>query len=236
MNSERDDLREMWLEESAGAVRPPEAPPPGATTGRSETVRLRSRARLDGWLKTSLLLVLGAALPLFAGRMNAAAWGAIGCSLLGVILGIVQLAWSSKWRAPGPPCPLAQGLAADLETWRRRRPFLALLLGATPALAFQIYLLAYLALNPASSGRLANLLLLAAGGPLLWLLASWRQWARLEAWLLQLQHALGSFDEETAARLERASRRTRLRTAIIVGLVLALLFAGAALFYLTQRT
>jgi hypothetical protein len=234
MNSEQDDLRELWLQENAGAARPPEAPLPDATAGMSETARLRRRVRLDGWMKLAVLLVLGASLPFLAGRMNAAAWAAVGFSLLGVVLGAVQLAWSSGWNGQDAPLPLAQGLANDLDSWRRRRPALALLLGATPALAFQIYVLAYLALNPARAGRLANLLLLAAGGPLLWLLASWRQWARLEAWLLQIQRALGVFDEEEAARCERARKRAGRRTAIIAAIFLLLLLAGVLLYWLNR--
>lgn len=235
MSDERDDLREMWLEESAGSVPPPDAPPRGAAEGRSETARLRRRVRFDGWLKLSALPFLGAALTMFAGRMNVAAWGAAGFSLLGLVLGIGQLAWSAGWSRPDAPLPLAQALKTDMETWRRRGPALALLLGATPALAFQVYILAYLALNPASFSRFANQAMLVAGGPLLWLLAYWQQWARLEAWLLQLQRALGAFDDEAAKRLQLASRRSTARTVIIVGLVLVLLIAGAALFYLAQR-
>ena len=232
MSDERDKLREMWLEESAGAVRPPDAPPRGAAEGRSETARLRRRVRFDGWLKLGALPFLGAALTMFAGRMNIAAWGAAGFALLCAILGIIQLAWCAGWSRQDAPLPLAQALATDVETWRRRRPALALLLGATPALAFQVYILAYLALNPASFSRLANQAMLVAGGPLLWLLASWRQWARLEAWLLQLQRALGAFDDEAEKRLQLASKRSAARTAIVIGLVLILLFAGAVLFYL----
>lgn len=232
MNGEHDELREMWLKESAGSVRPGEAPPPGPVAGRSETVRLRRRVRFDGWVKLCALPFIGAAMTVFAGSMNAASLGAAGFALLCAVLGIIQIAWSSSWERQGAPLPLAQALAADMETWRRRRPALALLLGATPALAFQVYIMAYLALNPASFGRLANQALLVAGGPLLWLLASWRQWARLEAWLLQLQQALGTFDDEAAKRLKLASQRSAARTAIIAGLVLVLLIAGAVLFYL----
>jgi hypothetical protein len=232
MSVERDDLRELWLAESAGPVRPPEAPVPGAKAGRSETARLKSRVRLDGWLKLCALPFLGAAMTVFAGMMNIAAWGAVGFALLCAALGIIQLAWCAGWERHDAPLPLAQALAADVETWRRRRPALALLLGATPALAFQVYVLAYLALNPAGFSRIANQAMLVAGGPLLWLLASWRQWARLEAWLLQLQRALGAFDEETAQRLQRASKRSAARTAIVVGLVLVLLIAGTVMFYL----
>lgn len=231
MNGEHDELREMWLKESAGSVPPSEAPPPAAA-GRSETARLRRRVRLDGWLKLCALPFIGAVLTVFAGRMNAASMGATGFALLCAVLGIIQLAWSAGWERQGAPLPLTQALAVDMEIWRRRRPALALLLGATPALAFQVYILAYLALNPASFGRLANQALLIAGGPLLWLLVSWRQWARLEAWLLQLQRALGAFDDEAAKRLELASRRSAARTAIIAGLLFALLFAGTVMFYL----
>ena len=234
MNGEHDELREMWLQESSGSVRPPDAPPQEAADGRSETARLGRRMRCDGWLKLGALPFLGAALTVFAGRMNAAAWGAAGFSLLCAILGVIQLAWCAGWSRQDAPLPLVQALATDLEIWRRRRPALALRLGATPALAFQVYILAYLALNPASFSRLANQAMFVAGGPLLWLLASWRQWARLEAWLLQLQQALGAFDEETAQRLRLASKRSAARTAIVVGLMLALLIAGAALFYLAQ--
>jgi len=109
-----------------------------------------------------------------------------------------------------------------------------MLLGATPALAWQIYQLAYLAMNPAYSGRLANLLFLTAGGPLLWLLASWRQWARLEAWLLQIEQALAAFDEEAAANYELARKRTARRTAVIVSLLLLLFLAGVVLFFLAS--
>lgn len=234
MNSERDQLREMWREESGGASPAAAVPAAVRALGMSHAGRLRRRVRSDGWIKLCALLFLGAAFPLLAGRMNAAAWGAIGFALLGCALGAVQLAWIANWRPQDAPLPLAQALADDLETWRRRRPALALLLGATPALAFQIYILAYLALNPAGTARTANLVFLIAGGPLLWLLASWRQWARLDAWLLQVQGALGAFDEEAAKRLELASRRSALRTKIIVGLLLVLLLAGAAVFVVTH--
>jgi hypothetical protein len=236
MNGENDHIRDMWLKESAGSVRPPEASPPGAAAARSETARLRHRVRFDGWLKLCSLPFIGGALTVFAGRMSAASWGAIGVALLCAILGIVQLAWSAGWERPDAPLPLAQALIADMETWRRRRPALALLLGATPALAFQVYVLAYLALHPASFARLANQAMLVAGGPLLWLLASWRQWARLDAWLLQLQQALGAFDDETAKRLKLACKCSAARTAIIAGLMLVLLIAGAVLFFLAKRT
>lgn len=236
MNSERDELRELWLRESAGSVHSPQAPPAQEASGKSQAARLKRRVRLDGWLKLPLLPVLGAALPLFAGRMNAAAWGAAGFSLLGVVLGMIQIAWSSGWRQQDAPLPLAHALAADMETWRRRRPLLALLMGATPALFFQVYILGYLASHPASLSRPVNWIMLIAGGPLLWALSSWMVWARLEAWLLQLQRALGAFDEEAARRLELAKRRTTARTAIVVGLVLSLFLAGAVLFFLSQRT
>ncbi len=234
MNSEQDDLRELWLQENAGAVSPTKAPLPDAAAGRSETARLRRRVRLDGWMKLLVLLVLGAALPLLAGRMNAAAWAAVGFSLLGAVLGAAQLAWSSGWSGQNTPLPLAQGLASDLDSWRRRRPALALLLGATPALAFQIYVLAYLALNPGSSGKLVNLIFLVAGGPLLWLLASWRQWARLDAWLLQIESALAAFDEQAAARCKRARKRAGRRTTLIAALFLLLLLAGVVLYWLSR--
>jgi hypothetical protein len=111
---------------------------------------------------------------------------------------------------------------------------LAVLLGATPAMAWQIYQLAYLATNPGSSARLANLIFLTAGGPLLWLLASWRQWARLDAWLLQIGQALAAFDDDAAANYALARKQAARRTAIIITLLLLLLLAGIVLFRLAR--
>ena len=235
MNPQRDELQELWRKESAGPVPDTKsALPKGETAGRAETSRLRRSVRRDGWLKIGALIFLGAALPLFAGRFSAAAWGVLGFSLLTVVLGVFQVAWSGSWRQESAALPLAASLAADLELWRRRRPALAVLLGATPALAWQVYQLAYLALNPEGSGRLLNLLFLVAGGPLLWLLATWRQWARLEAWLLQIQGALAAFDENTAANYLLVRRRAGRRTALIAALLMVLLLAGTLLFWLAK--
>lgn len=236
MNGEHDELREMWLEESGGILPIPGPPAADKTPGESQVERFRRQVRRDARLKLSVLIFLGAAFTIFRGRMNAAIWVAVGFTLFSCVLSIVQFAWSAVWSMPSAPLPLAQALATDVKTWRRRRPALAMLLGATPALIFQIYILGYLAAHPASTSRLANLILLIAGGPILWALSSWLVWARLEAWTLKLQRALGAFDEEAAKRLEQASKRSAARTVIIVGFVLVLLIAGAALFYLAQRT
>jgi hypothetical protein len=237
MSTQQDDLQELWQKEKAEAEEVPGqacVPPTDLARGKAEAERLRRRIRFDGWLKIGALLFLGAALPLFAGRLSAAAWGVLGFSLLAVALGIFQVAWSASWREGSAALPLSTSLTADLELWRRRRPALAVLLGATPALAWQVYQLAYLAMNPGSSGRLLNLLFLAAGGPLLWLLASWRQWARLEAWLLQIEQALSAFNEETAASYALARRRSGRRAALIAALLLALLLAGTMLYWLSK--
>jgi len=236
MNPQRDNLQELWQAEKrdtknvsnvAGSLLP------DIPQGRAEADRLRRSVRRDGWLKIGALLFLLAAFPLFAGRFGAGVIGVLAFSLLAVALGIVQVAWSGSWREKNSALPLANALAADLELWRRRRLGLALLLGATPALAWQIYQLAYLAMNPGSSDRLANLLFLTAGGPLLWLLASWRQWARLEAWLLQIGQALAAFDEETAANYLLARKRASRRTALILALMLLLLVAGVVFYWLS---
>ncbi len=208
--------------------------PTAPAQGKAEAERLRRRIRFDGWLKVGALIFLGAAFPLFTGRFSAAAWGVLGFSLLAVVLGFLQVAWSASWPRESAALPLCQSLAADLELWRRRRPALAMLLGATPALAWQIYQLAYLTMNPEFAGRLVNLLFLTAGGPLLWLLASWRQWARLEAWLLQIEGALLAFDETLAADYALARRRATRRTALIASLLLVLLIAGALLYWMAK--
>lgn len=235
MTTQKDELQKLWQAESApGRDDPGRANIlpviPGA--GKAETERLRRHIRCDGWLKVGAILFLGAALPLFAGRSGPGFYGVLVFSLLAVALGIVQIVWSGSWREKNAARPLAQALAAELELWRRRRLLLAALLGATPALAWQVYQLAYLAMNPARSGRLVNILFLTAGGPLLWLLASWRQWARFETWLLQIEGALATFDEETAMRFELARKRSSRRTMVIVALLMLLLMAGVVLFWL----
>ncbi len=235
MTMQKDDLQELWQAESAaGGDDPGRAvvPPVNPAAARAEADRLRRRVRRDGWLKIGALLFLGAALPMFADHAGPGFYGVLVFSLLAVALGIVQLVWSNSWSETNSALPLAQALAAELDLWRRRRPLLAVLLGATPALVWQVYQLAYLAVNPGSPARLVNLLFLTAGGPLLWLLASWRQWARLEVWLLQIGGALAAFDEEAAAQYELARKRSAKRTMIIVALLLFLLIAGVALFWL----
>ncbi len=237
MSTQQDELKELWRKEKAEVGETPGqvgVPPTDPARGKAEAERLRRRIRFDGWLKIGGLLFLGAAVPLFAGRFDAAAWGVLGFSLLAVALGIFQVVWSGSWRNENAALPLSRTLAADLELWRRRRPALAVLLGATPALAWQVYQLAYLAMNPGYAGRLPNLLFLTAGGPLLWLLASWRQWARLEAWLLQIGQALSAFDEETAANYALARRRAGRRTALIAALLVLLLLAGTLLYWLAR--
>lgn len=236
MNQQRDELQDIWKTASASADVPDikEIPKSAIRKGFAEADRLQRSVRRDGWLKIGALLFLGAAFPMFADRLSTAVWGVLGFSLLAVALGIAQVIWSGSWREKNSALPLAQGLAADLELWRRRRPGLAVLLGATPALAWQIYQLAYLAMNPAFPRKLANLLFLTAGGPLLWLLASWRQWARLEAWLLQIGQALATFDEEAAANHELARKRAGRRTAVIITLLLFLLLAGVVFFWLAR--
>ena len=237
MNPQLDELQELWRTESADAGDASVTSgslPRGEAAGRAQGDRLRRRIRLDGWLKISAVIFLGAALPLFAGRFSTAAWGVFAFALLAIALGVFQVAWSGRWRIEKDAHTLSASLAADLELWRRRRPALAILLGATPALAWQVYQLAYLAMNPGSSGRLLNLLFLVAGGPLLWLLASWRQWARLDAWLLQIEGALAAFDERAAARCEQARRRAGRRTALIAALFLLLLLAGVLLFWMAR--
>lgn len=236
MNSEHDELREMWLEESGSILPGPVVPSAGKSQGRSQVERLRRLLSRDARMKLGAPIFLGAAFVLLTGRMNVAIWSAIGFTLLSFILGVIQLIWSSGWNAQEAPLPLAQALAADMETWRRRRPLLALLLGSTPALFFQVYILGYLASHSASLSRPVNLIMLIAGGPFLWALSSWMVWARLEAWMLQLQRALGAFDEEAAKRLQRARRRTTARTAIVAGFLLALFFAGVVIIFLVQRT
>jgi len=237
MNMQKDELQELWSGNNAAAANGfgrGDSLPRDFSKGRSEVERLRRSVRRDGWLKIGALIFLGAALPLFAGRITATTWGVFGFSLLTVFLGVVQLAWSAGWREKDAALPLAQGLAADLDLWRRRRLKLSVLLGATPALAWQLYQLAYLAMNPGSSARLANLMFLTAGGPLLWLLASWRQWARLDAWLLQIGQALAAFDDNAAANYAHARKQAARRTAIIVTLLLLLLLAGIVLFRLAR--
>ena len=237
MSAQHDELRELWRKENAEAGEAPGQAgvmPGDPARGRAEAERLRRRIRYDGWLKIGALIFLGAAFPLFAGRSGIGVYGALGFSLLAVALGILQVAWSASWRHENSALPLSQSLAADLELWRRRRPALAMLLGATPALAWQVYQLAYLAMNPGRSGRLVNLLFLTVGGPLLWLLASWRHWARLEAWLLQIEGALAAFDETLAADCALARRRAARRTAVIVSLLLLLLIAGAWLYWMAK--
>ncbi|MCX6556783.1 MAG: hypothetical protein NTW95_05040 [Candidatus Aminicenantes bacterium] len=237
MNTQQDDLQELWQKEKAdsGAVPGKAGPlPVNPASGKAEADRLHRHVRRDGWLKIGALLFILAAIPQFAGRFSVGVIGVLAFSLLAVALGIVQVAWCSSWRQENSALPLADALAADLELWRRRRLGLALLLGAIPALAWQIYQLAYLAMNPGSSGRLANLIFLTAGGPLLWLLASWRQWARLEAWLLQIGRALAAFDEEAAANYLLARKRAGRRTALIVALLLILLLAGIVLFWVAK--
>jgi hypothetical protein len=235
MNPQRDELQELWRTENAAAgdaAAASGALPRGEASGRAQEDRLRRRIRLDGRLKISAVIFLGAALPLFAGRFSAAAWGVFAFALLAIALGVFQLAWSNRWRMGKEARPLSLSLAADLELWRRRRLALAILLGATPALAWQVYQLAYLAMNPGRSARLLNLLFLVAGGPVLWMLASWRQWARLGAWLLQIEGALAEFDEQVAARCEQARRQAGRRTALIAALFLLLLLAGILLFWM----
>jgi hypothetical protein len=251
MNMQKDELQELWNGNNAAAGNVPgqtDALSRGSTNypdtkwtdliclskGRSEVDRLRRSVRRDGWLKIAALIFLGAALPLFIGRLDAAIWGIFGFSLLAVALGIAQVAWSGGWREKNSALPLARALAADLEIWRRRRFGLAVLLGATPALAWQIYQLAYLAMNPGSSARLTNLLFMTAGGPLLWLLASWRQWARLETWLLQIGQALAAFDEAAAAKYAMARKRAARRAAVIAALLLLLLLAGIVLLRMAR--
>jgi hypothetical protein len=237
MNNQPDELQKLWQAESPAHGNIPAAtavPKRGEISGKAEVHRLRRSVRRDGWLKTGALVFLGAALPMFAGRLDAAAWGVIGFSLLAAALGAIQVVWANSWREGNAALPLSRGLAVDLELWRRRRLALAALLGATPALAWQVYQLAYLAMNPGSSARLANLLFLTAGGPLLWLLASWRQWARLEAWLLQISQALAAFDDEAAADYELARQRAARRTAIIAALLLILLLGGIVLFLMAR--
>ena len=237
MNPQRDELQELWRAERAAAGDASGAggsPPGGEAPGRAQADLLRRSIRLDGWLKIGAIVFLAAAIPLFAGRLNAAVWGVFAFAFLAAALGIFQLAWIRSWRRDAPPLPLARSLAVELDLWRRRRPLLALLLGATPALAWQVYQLAYLALNPGSSGKPVNLVFLVAGGPLLWLLASWRQWARLDAWLLQIESALAAFDEQAAARCARARKRAGRRTALIAALFLLLLLAGVLLYWLSR--
>jgi hypothetical protein len=237
MNTQNDDLQELWRKEKAepGAV-PVKAGalPVDPASGKAEADRLRRRVCRDGWLKIGALLFLLAAIPRFAGRFGVGAIGVIAFSLLAVALGIVQIAWSRSWHEKNSALPLADALAVDLDLWRRRRLGLAFLLGATPALAWQVYQLAYLAMNPGSSGRLANLVFLTVGGPVLWLLASWRQWARLEAWLLQIGQALAAFDEEAAAAYLLARKKAGQRTALIAALLLILLVAGSVFFWLAR--
>jgi len=235
MNPQRDELQELWQKKNTeDNSRTTDASLPRVAAGKAEADRLRRHVRCDGWLKIGALLFLLAAIPRFAGRFGVGVIGVLAFSLLAVALGIVQVAWSRSWREKNSALPLADALAADLELWRRRRLGLAFLLGATPALAWQIYQLAYLAMNPGSSGRLANLIFLTAGGPLLWLLASWRQWARLEAWLLQIGQALVAFDEKAAADYLLAGKRASRRTLLIVALLLLLLFAGMVFYWLAK--
>jgi hypothetical protein len=236
MNQQRNELQDIWKTTSSSANIPDtkEIPKLDIRSGFAEEDRLRRSVRRDGWLKTGTLLFLGAAFSLFSGRFTIAVWGVLGFSLLAIVMGIVQIVWSGNWREGNCARPLSQSLAAELELWRRRRLVLAMLLGATPALAWQIYQLAYLVMNPGSVARLANLIFLTAGGPLLWLLASWRQWARLEAWLLQIGQALAAFDNEAAANYALARKRAARRTVIIVTLLLLLLLAGVVLFRLAR--
>jgi len=235
MNGQQDPLQELWKKENAGANNDPlPALPSARIRGQAEAERLRRSVANDGWLKLIAVIVIPAAWITFADRLSFPVWGVLGFLLLSIVLGAFQIAWSGKWRDESKAGPLAEALSGDLQIWRRRRPWLALLLGATPALAWQVYQLAYLAMNPGSVAHLANILFLVAGGPLLWLLTSWRQWARLEAWLLQIEQALGAFDEDAAENYARARRRANQRTVIIVVLLLLLLLTGAISFWLTQ--
>lgn len=145
-------------------------------------------------------------------------------------MGILQLAWSRSWKEPDATQAIRLNLSATLEIWRKRRPVLSLLLGATPALYWQVYQLAYLAMNPGSTERLMNLLFLTIGGPLLWVLATWLQWARIEVWILHIERALHTFDEEATGRFIHARRRAGRRLGIIATLLLLLLLAGIILF------
>jgi len=233
MNPQPDELQELWRQRNESDSTPSPrstALPRRSPSGGSAAARMRRRIRRDGWLKFAILPVLVLALPLMTNRQGPAFWGTLALSLLAVLLGIFQVVWSSTWSEAEAGQPLYKGLTNTLELWRRRRPALVVLLGATPALAWQVYQLAYLAMNPASAEKLVNLLFLTAGGPILWVLAAWRQWARLEVWLLQIEQALGAFDEETALKCRIARKRSGRRLALIAALLLCLLIAGIVLF------
>lgn len=243
MNPERDELQKLWQEENSGAgnMSIPDGPAEAilrksSAEGDSPAARMRRRVRLDGWIKIGAILFILAALPVMAGRFSSPLWGVLGFSLLGVLLGAAQLSWSGGWRQANAAVPLAESLTADLEVWRRRRPALTLLLGATPALAWQVYQLVYLAMMPSRPGPigLQNLLFLTAGGPLIWLLSSWRQRARLDVWLLQIEQALGAFDEEKAQVFFIAQQRAARRANILMVIFLMLLLSGVMLYWLTR--
>lgn len=240
MSPERDELQDLWRRAERAAEPVPStetlaAPPPrtGPLSGRAMAARLRRRVRRDGWIKLAAIPFLLAAISRFAHRLTPAAAGVLGFSLLAVLLGVAQIAWSGRWREADAASPLREALVAGLAAWRRRRTPLALLLGATPALAWQVYQLAYLAMSAHRPGPpdLVNLLFLIAGGPVIWLASAWMHRARLDAWLLQLEQTLQNFDEESAAACRTARRRADRRLLLLAAFFLLLLLGGTLLFW-----
>jgi len=194
--------------------------------------RFRRRLIWDTLYKLIIVLAFPVAWMLMDRPEQTLVFFLVGLFFLCVILGIWQWVWVRSW----PDNVLGQNLNSqlkqDLNRWDRRIVPLSFLLGATPALVWQLQQLIYYAFT---KGRLEPSGLRAwffalAGGPVLWIIASWVSYARIKVWLLQIEQALSIFsDQEYGERLALARSKRNSRVLIMAMILVLLLVMGLLL-------
>jgi len=229
MASFDQELREVWDLAKPERIEPHLGEQPLPRVSQLPGERLQRRIFWDAIVKLLVPLALLAAGPQLVGRGSAFLlfWGLLLAGTLA--LGLWQLSWVRSWARASRGDALLNCLQGNVRLWERRRWPLALLLGATPALVWQIHQCLYYLLEKGGfhiSGIVAGLMLF-LGGAVLWLFSTWVFLARVDRWLLQMRLALRTFDDsEDIQNIEAARSLARWRTWALLLALLVLLVAG----------
>jgi len=173
MNDNDEDIRALWRDEGRAAL--PESPRDLPRASRLPGERLRRRLGWDALLKLVIALALPVAWPFLTAADSVLRALMVGLFVVCLGLGVWQWIWVRSWPVAPLDRDIRSQLSGDLERWNRLRWRLALLFGATPAMAWQLHQFVYYAVTRgtlAPSG-VVQFAFAFAGGPVLWLAAAW---------------------------------------------------------------